>query len=155
VRVGQRTAQLFGDKGYRVEYLDFELEIGTGSGHGRTYPVTVIASPGGETHGTLRFPFDDTALENRLLIVENALLRSSGGDEIRRRSLAPEEQAVQDFGQKLFDSLLADDVRSCYEVSRNEARRQEKGLRLKLRIQAPDLTLHCARTSLKNSPTTS
>jgi WD40 repeat protein len=120
-----------------VEYLDFELEIG--GGHGRTYPVAVVASPAGEARGTLHFPFDTLALDNHLLALENALLRSGGGREAYRRTLAPEEQAVQDFGRALFDSLLVADVRSSYEVSRREAQRLSKGLRLKLRITAPEL----------------
>jgi len=44
-------------------YLDFELEIGPGSG--RDYPVAVIRSPAGEARETMRFPFDDLALESR------------------------------------------------------------------------------------------
>ena len=45
-------------------YLDFELEIGHGDG--REYPIAVMHSPGGEARATMRFPFDELALENRL-----------------------------------------------------------------------------------------
>ena len=45
-----------------LTYLDFELEIGLGSG--REYPVTVVRSPAGEARETLRFPFDELALES-------------------------------------------------------------------------------------------
>jgi len=51
----------------------------------------------------MRFPFDELALEGRLDKLQIALLRSGGQ---RRRALSPEEQAVQDFGQALFDALL-------------------------------------------------
>ncbi len=37
------------------QYLDFELEIGEGSG--RTYPVAVVRSPAGETRTPTVFPF--------------------------------------------------------------------------------------------------
>jgi len=117
-----------------LTYLDFELGIGLGSG--REYPVAVVRSPAGEARETLRFPFDELALESRLDKLQIALLRSGGQ---RRRALLPEEQAVQEFGRTLFDSLVVGEVRSRYDVSQREATGQGKGLRLKLRIQMPEL----------------
>ncbi len=58
------------------DYLDFELEIGTGSG--RVYPVAVVRSAAGEAREMMQFPYDDLALENQLLTLQNALLRSGG-----------------------------------------------------------------------------
>ena len=117
-----------------MDYLDFELEILPGSG--REYPVAVVRSPGGEARATMRFPFDGLALENKLLKLQNALLRSGGQ---RRQALSTEQQTVQDFGQALFDALLVGEVRSRYDVSLSEAGAQGKGLRLKLCIQPPNL----------------
>src|SRR5215211_4243864 len=68
--------------------------------------------------------------------VENTLLRSG---ETRRRIPTREEQPVQDFGRDLLQALLVGEVRTRYEVSLLEARRQNKGLRLKLHIQPPEL----------------
>ena len=65
-----------------------------------------------------------------------ALLRSGGK---RRQALSPEEQNVQDFGKDLFKALVGGEILSRYEVSRREAQQQRKGLRLKLRFQAPEL----------------
>jgi len=59
-----------------LTYLDFELEIGPGSGH--EYPVAVLRSPAGEAHEMMRFPFDELALEGRLDKLQIALLRSGG-----------------------------------------------------------------------------
>ena len=59
-----------------LTYLDFELEIGLGSG--REYPITVVRSPAGEARETMRFPFDELALEGRLDKLQIALLRSGG-----------------------------------------------------------------------------
>lgn len=115
-------------------YLDFELEIGAGSG--RRYPVTVIQSVAGEAREVMHFPFDDLVLENQLLILQNVLLRSGGS---RRRVPLSEEQAVQRFGQALFEALFIGEVRSRYAVSQQEAFSQGKGLRLKLRIQSSAL----------------
>jgi len=37
-----------------MDYLDFELELGVGSG--REYPVAVVHSAAGEAHETMHFP---------------------------------------------------------------------------------------------------
>jgi formylglycine-generating enzyme required for sulfatase activity len=119
-----------------LTYLDFDLEIGPG--RGREYPVTVIRSPAGEARETVHFPYDELALENRLLSLQNALLRSGGQ---RRQVLSPEDQAVREFGQDLFEALVTGEVRSRYDVSLREAAQQGKGLRFKLRIQPPELAV--------------
>jgi hypothetical protein len=119
-----------------VDYLDFELEIGSGSGC--EYALTVVHSPAGEARATMHFPFDKLELENNLLKLQNAMLRSGGQ---RRTYLIPEWQSVQDFGSALFDALFTGEVRSRYDVSIERARREDKGLRLKLRIQPPELAV--------------
>ena len=118
----------------QIQYLDFELEIGPGLG--RDYPVAVLSSPAGEARATMRFPYDTLALQNHLQALEIALLRSGGR---HRRVLSPEEKTVQEFGQDLFNALVCGEIRSLFDVSRREARQQNKGLRVKIRIQAPEL----------------
>jgi hypothetical protein len=117
------------------DYLDFELEVGEGGP--REYPLAV-RSPAGEAQEEMRFPFDEWELRDRLQALEIALLRSGGA---RRRIPSPEEHTVQDFGRGLFESLLVGDVRTRYEMSLSEARRQGKGLRLKLRVHPPELAV--------------
>ena len=117
------------------DYLDFELEIREGVP--REYPVSV-RSPAGEALAQMRFPYDQWELKDRLQSLEIALLRSGG---TRRRIASPEEHTVQDFGRGLFEALLVGDVRTRYEMSLSEARRQGKGLRLKLRIQPSELAV--------------
>ena len=117
-----------------MSYLDFELEIGVGSG--REYPVVVIRSAGGEAQEIMCFPFDDLALESQLKDLQIALLRSGGK---RRQILSPIEQTVQNFGRALFNALFTGEVRSRYEVSQLAAFQQGKGLRLKLRINSPEM----------------
>ncbi len=116
------------------DYLDFELEIGTGSG--RVYPVAVVRSAAGEAREMMQFPYDDLALENQLLMLQNALLRSGGKP---RHILLPEEQSVQDFGLALFKILFVGEIGNCYAVSQREAEQQDKGLRVKLRILSPEM----------------
>lgn len=117
-----------------MDYLDFELEIGQGSG--RDYAVAVLHSPAGEARATMHFPFDHLALENHLKDLKIALLGSGGS---RRRIASSEERAVQEFGSALFDALFTGEIRSRYDVSRERAEREERGLRLKLHIKSPDL----------------
>lgn len=117
-----------------MDYLDFDIEVGQGAG--RDYPVRVLHSPAGEARETVYFPFDELALEKALLRLENALLRSGGA---RRQALSPDQQAVQDFGRSLFETLLTGEVRARYDVSLESAQRQDRGLWVRLRIEAPEL----------------
>src|SRR5215204_209422 len=117
------------------EYIDFELEIRKGTR--RKYSVCV-RSPEGETQEEMRFPFDKGELKDKLKDLETAVLLSG---RKRRRILTPEEQTVQSFGQKLFQALLGGEIRAHYDLSLRQARRQNKGLRLKLRIQPPELAV--------------
>ena len=100
-----------------MDYLDFELRIGKGSG--REYAVEVVRSPAGERRATMRFPYDELELESRLKDVEIALLKSGS----TRRAALPvqERRSVKEFGQGLFEALLSDEVRTCYRLSRQKA----------------------------------
>lgn len=93
-------------------------------------------APAGEARETMRFQFDELALEKRFQSLQIALLHSSGKT---RRIPSAEEKVVQDFGQTLFDALLIGEVRSYYDVSLREANQASKGVRLKLRIRSPDM----------------
>ena len=101
-----------------MEYLDFELEIQPGSG--RDYPVVVLRSPAGEARATMHFPFDPLTLKRFL-------------DEL------PEEKVGRELGQALFEALFTEEVRNRYDVSRERAAHNGQGLRIKLRIQVPEL----------------
>ncbi|MBV9229218.1 MAG: CHAT domain-containing protein, partial [Chloroflexi bacterium] len=119
-----------------MDYLDFELEIG--AANGSTYPVTVIQSPAGETQApeTMQFPFDGSTLENQLSALQNVLTNSNGTNP---QTLSTEVQTVQNFGEALFNALFIGQVLRLYDVSRQIARSQNKGLRLNLSIQPPAL----------------
>src|SRR5712692_2649497 len=104
-----------------INYINFDLEIGSGSN--RRYPV-VVKSPVGEARATLHFPFSGTELEACLVELERALLNSY---EVQNRllSLDEREEVVQTFGQQLFEAVMVGDVRGRYEVCRHEV--QQKG----------------------------
>jgi hypothetical protein len=117
-----------------LDYLDFEVEIGPR--RGQEYPVRVISSPAGEAREKMHFPFDESELENRLLTLQNARQLSAGPF---RKALSYEEEEVQRFGKDLFSALLVGKVCDRYRVSEHMADEQSKRLRLKLRIQPPEL----------------
>jgi formylglycine-generating enzyme required for sulfatase activity len=117
-----------------IDYLDFDLEIGRGDG--RTYPLAVLHSPAGNVRGYFDLALSQLELANRLLALQNALLRSGGA---RRKAPTPNEQTVRDFGQELFNSLFNADVRSLFFESKRIAGSQGKFLRVRLRILDPQL----------------
>ncbi len=113
------------------EYLDFELEINTGSRC--EYPVT-SRSQAGEAHEIMHFPYEELALEKRLQTIQE-MLQVDG----KARSSIQDERIVQDFGKELFDSLFVGEIRNRFDVSLERARMENKGVRLKLRIRPPEL----------------
>jgi hypothetical protein len=48
-------------------------------------------------------------------------------------------QIVRHIGSQLFEALIHDDVRSVYDMSRQTTMANDQGLRIKLRINAPEL----------------
>ena len=119
-----------------IEYLDFDLEIGLGEG--REYPVKVTASPQGTTHSTLAFPFDDQELKLQLMNLQSAIERSVVP---RRQVLSQREQAAREFGQKLFEALFSGEVGTYFDNSWDLAVSQDKGLRVRLSVLAPELAI--------------
>src|SRR5215218_7547052 len=116
------------------DYLDFELEIREGGSRG--YAVAVH-SPAGEAQEQMSFPFDERQLRDKLKDLEIALLRSGG----TRRALSTEERTVQEFGRSLFEAVFVDKVGICYYRSMHQAQQEGKGLRLKLHVKPPNLTV--------------
>jgi CHAT domain-containing protein len=49
--------------------------------------------------------------------------------------------SVREFGRSLFEALLPAEVRTCYRTSLSTARTHGKGLRIRLRLDAPALAL--------------
>lgn len=130
-----------------MDYLDFDLEINPGAG--REYPL-VVRSPAGEARETLHFPYDALALENALLKLKLALRQSGSAD---RRALSAEQQAVRDFGATLFNALFTGEARNRYDVSREKAEAVGRGLRVRLRINAPDLPVLLAGSTPSSAGT--
>ncbi len=114
-----------------MEYLTFDIEIG--QGEAQYYPVRVISSPAGEVRNSMYLPLDEH-LQLLLVGMKLAIHRLSKGRGLQQSIVSPEEQTVRELGIYLFDALIASEIRSLYDVSRQIAQQQEKGLRIRLRI---------------------
>lgn len=112
-----------------IIYLDFDLLL---ERLREQYIARVLNSPAGQAAGKFNQPFSDLELENFLLRVG----RSRRGMR-RVDSLAME--AAKIFGGRLFDAVFGSEVRACLRSSLAEAERQGAGLRLRLRLNAPEL----------------
>jgi sugar lactone lactonase YvrE len=117
-----------------MEAVDVELEIS--SGGAGTYLVAA-RSPSGEATATMRLPFDEEEIENRLRALQTTLLLSTART---RRVISEVEQPVLQFGAALFDALITGDVRVLVGASRDRAAHEGKRLRLVLRIRPPELS---------------
>ena len=111
-----------------LEYRDFEIEIGVSDG--THYPVAVLHSPSGQARTVTQLPFDRETFDQQLAALEDAILDDTHDDPA---------QVVEDFGSQLFDALIREQVRSVYDRSRQATADQGQGLRIKLRINAPEL----------------
>ena len=128
-----------------MDYLDFELQL-TAKTDG-VYQVEVLHSPAGEVNATMRLPFEQEEITQHLKVLEtmrsiDSNTRKTG--EVRRGerqpySIADSSAAAQYFGKGMFEAMLSPEVRASYRTSLSEARKKGKGLRLLLRIQAPEL----------------
>ena len=117
-----------------MDYLDFEVDVSPGQSG--DYEVNV-RSEFGEATGDFRLPFDALALQNRLQALQLALLRSTSGT---RGVATPEEATVERFGRELFGALFQDGpILGRFHAARDGAEERDVGLRVKLRIDAPDL----------------
>lgn len=131
-----------------MDYLDFELHIGAGDG--TKYPVTVIhAAAGGEPSLTAVIPVNDEALRRQvdeLVAVRAAhatVRRNANPVQVSSPPTQPISEAAmaREIGQRLFNSLIVGTVRDAYSSSMVKARRQGLGLRLRLRIEAPEVAM--------------
>ena len=102
------------------------------------YDVSVVGSPAGEASAQMAFPYDRLVLQNKIQSLQIAMLRSGGSR--RAATSAEDEQSVRQLGQDLFGALFSGEVASRLDLSRNIAKSQSKGIRIKLRFSAPEFS---------------
>lgn len=130
-----------------MEYLDFDLLLG--SLQDRGYPVRVLHAPAGEASG-----FAQSLLRNEGFGTSLAALTETRGAGTSRRASTGERAVhapagpprndpalAREVGSGLFESLFSAEVLGCYRNSLASARAQGKRLRLRLRVEAPELAV--------------
>ncbi len=106
------------------EYETFELLVGARTGEG--YPVVITSSPAGEASG---FCSLDPSTN-----VHQVALQGIESGEIDDRVLA-------EFGCCLFNAIFPGPIAAVYRSSLGRARAQGRGLRVRLRMEAPELAV--------------
>jgi pimeloyl-ACP methyl ester carboxylesterase len=102
---------------------------------GRGHKAVVVSSPMGDgLEVPFRRPINDQDLE--LFI-----LRMSRADAVRRTLNLPPAARAKELGHRLFDALFHDDLLVCLRDSLHETAREDRGLRIRLRLGAtPELS---------------
>jgi len=125
-----------------MDYLTFDLRIDSPDANG--YPVRVTQSPAGEASASLQMAFDAPFLAS-LKTLENA---RGAGTNLRGAKVAttpaPDADEIalaRDVGGLLFDGLFNAEIRARYRSSLAAARTEGKRLRVRLRVEAPELAL--------------
>ena len=109
-------------------YSDFDLIIEQA---GDRYRARVINSPAGQA--SVEFDSLFSPLE-----LENFVLRMGRPQRGMRRIDSTEMQAIRNFGTRLFRTVFSEDVYACYLRSIDNTLNQNKGLRIRLRINVPE-----------------
>ena len=122
------------------EYHDFVIRVEKGDG--QSYPVSLIASPAGEASSTMVLPLSTADWQSKL----SAVAKARGANASRKMEIAgigerSSLQQIRELGQSLFEALFSGQILACYQTSLHQAKEEGKGLRVRLRIQAPDLAV--------------
>ena len=111
-------------------YVDFDLEIEL---VGTNYRARVLESPAGQAHANFTLPFSPLEIENFVLRIGQ---RRRGVRRVESRDL----DTAREFGGKLFQAVVRDDIAGAYRSSVLSAHEHNHGLRVRLRLSgAPDL----------------
>jgi len=112
-----------------MEYRDFDLLIERAA---QGYRAQVLNSPAGQATADFVLPFSDLELEN-------VLLRLGRPVRTVRRLESTEMSTAKSFGEALFNAVFSGDVRACLRSSVDEAKRDNAGIRVRLRLADPAL----------------
>ncbi len=113
-----------------MHYEDFDCLIDRAD---NGYKIRVLNSPAGQALCETQLPFSE-------LEIENFILKVSLSRRMRRGIESPELETVRDFGERLFRAFFKDEIGVCLLRSLDDVKRQNAGLRLRLRLaDAPEL----------------
>ena len=133
-----------------MEYFDFDLAIRPKIAG--EYEVELLRSPAGEITSTMHLALEPSTLEYRLERVQAELLHRtttrgasaatpSDPTPVGVPTTEPIEPTVRDLGGELFDALFAGPLGDRLTLSIAEAEERGVGLRIRLRVEAPELAV--------------
>ena len=117
-----------------IAYLNFDLLL---DDLGDSYQVALLDSPAGQAHYSFTLPFSELELENFILKV--------GQNRGNVRSLHIETidvSSIEKLGGALYNCILGGDIAERFRASQSIAQRQEKGLRIRLRLSGAPKLIH-------------
>ncbi len=112
----------------RIIPLDYYVSISPKRKKEDTYPVTLIASPAGEDYCELKFPLKEHQINK---------IRQEMAQNFRL-----DIKTMKEFGASLFNALFQPEIRDQYDKSLGMVYTHNTHLRIKLRIDAPDLACY-------------
>jgi LysM repeat protein len=117
----------------RQPYVNFDLLI---EGAAPDYRVRVMASPAGTTCADFQLPFSHHDIDEFVQTVGRVRTLHPAGHALE----LPEIEEAKKFGGRLFDTVFCDEVKGILRTSLDDAREENVGLRIRLRLtEAPDL----------------
>lgn len=120
----KRLRELIGQK-EKIFYRDYHVVISPKRAQEEAYPVVLVDSPAGEDYGELKFP--STRAEMTRLHDQMA------------ESFMMDLKELKRFGSTLFEALFQPKIRDKFDKSLGLIQGLDSCLRLKLRIDAPEL----------------
>ena len=112
-----------------MNYKDFDLLLERAP---KGFRAQVLTSPAGQASVEFQLPFSDVELEN-------CLLKLGRTTRVVRRIESNEMTTAKSFGGALFNAVFAGDVRACLRSAADEAKRENTGIRIRLRLADPEL----------------
>ena len=114
-----------------MRYQDFDLLIDRS---GDSLRAQVLNSPAGQASAEFCLPFSEDKL-----VELPAQARPVPTGVATRRVESQEMNTAKAFGAALFDAVFTGDVKACFRSSLDEVRRQNDGLRIRLRLSDPSV----------------
>ncbi len=106
------------------DYLDFEI-LAVKSHRAGRHSLRIIAAPSQAGDAEAETTFEDWP--------------TLTSDCQRLAQERTDKDFLKSLGHRLYQHLLVDKINACYERSLTQARMEKKGLRLRLRLEAPEL----------------
>lgn len=114
------------------KYLDFDLSLEGKPGNYRVRVFKSPSHPNGLPGQDFTIPFEPLELENILLRMGVSRTPTRGGEK-------DNTELARDLGKRLFDQLFPGPIADSLTSSLEKAREESCGLRIRLRIEAPEL----------------